>query len=77
MQDFPFSNPLELRLLLPHEMIFIDIELVADVLVNLPVRQQNESTLEGMGFGEGFRIFESNFDFEVTEVGTAVSLDNV
>ena len=44
-------------LLLPYQMIFIHIELVADVLVNLPVRQQNESTLEGMGFGEGFRIF--------------------
>jgi len=51
--------------LLADQVLRVHIELVADVLVNLPVREERKSPVKRMRFCEGFRIFERDFHLQV------------
>src|ERR1035441_5323633 len=63
--------------LLADQMVRVDIELVAHVLVNFPVRKQRVSTVERMGLSESLGVVQSNIDAKVPQIRALVALGNM
>src|SRR5262249_30524558 len=66
-----------LWLISSYQMLGINIEFIANVLMDFPVRQQGIRAIEGMRFGEGLGILQSDFHLKVPEIGSAVALDDM
>jgi hypothetical protein len=64
----------EIRLF-PDEVIYVDIELIADVFVDFPVLKQRVGSCERVRFRECLGIFERDFHLKVSKVGAAVAFD--
>src|SRR5579884_897456 len=60
-----------------HHVESIPLVLVADVLNQLLVLRKAGGFLNHPGSFESIRIFERQFDFEATEIGTTVALHDV
>ena len=63
--------------LFPGQVLCVDVELVADVLVNLPIGEQREGPVEGVGFGERLGVFERDLHLEMSEIRTPVAFDDM
>ena len=59
-----------------NQAVRINVELITNVLMNFPRRTQDVLPLEGVRFRERTRIVQRDFDLQVTEIRTLVTLGN-
>src|SRR2546426_11838834 len=58
-------------------MLGVHVELIADVLVNFPIRKQRVCPIKCVGFGKYLRIFEGDLNIEMPEIRPRVAFDDV
>ena len=54
------------KFLFPYQMVRIHVELIADVFMDFPVREQGVRAIKSVGLGEGLGIFERDLHLKVT-----------